>query len=308
MSLRSSSRTIRTIGPSVSIPLPILGFANLETIERAFDQGLVDGRDASEARGLHRLFELDPAARRVPAGEVIFTEGDGGEEMFVVIDGEFALTSHGRPIATLAKGDIFGELALLGFGPRHGNVTAKTDGTLAPVDRARFGYLVRYAPSFAVSVMRSLGEILGDLPGSSQAPIAELLSAPPAAASTHLDAFRDDLSVRSFAAGEIIYDVGDPGDGMFVVIAGVVEIRAGTGGEVTSARLGQVFGEMALCDCLPRTTTARAVTDVKIVPIDVLRFTELVQNNPAFAIEVMRTMAERILIQIEGDAYESPLT
>jgi CRP-like cAMP-binding protein len=65
---------------------------------------------------------------------------------------------------------------------------------------------------------------------------------------------------------------------------------------------------MALCDCLPRTTTARAVTDVKIVPIDVLRFTELVQNNPAFAIEVMRTMAERILIQIEGDAYESPLT
>jgi CRP/FNR family cyclic AMP-dependent transcriptional regulator len=295
---------IRTIGPSIAIPLPILGFADLATIDRAFDQGLVDGRGACEATGLNRLFDLDPAARPVVAGEVLFNEGDPGDEMFVVIEGEFELSHHGRAIATLTKGDMFGETAILGSGPRRATVVSKGAGTLAPVDRARFAYLVRYAPTFALTVLRSLRELLADINVPNGPSFVEALDAAAGEGSgaSHLDAFRDDPSIRSFATGDAIFEIGDPGTAMFVVVAGEVAVASGAGGNVMTARLGDVFGEMALCDLAPRTTRAVAVAETRIVPIDVLRFTELVQNNPTFAIEVMRTMAERILRQV--DAYE----
>jgi CRP/FNR family cyclic AMP-dependent transcriptional regulator len=291
---------IRTIGPSVPIPLPILGFANLETIDRAFDQGLVDGNGACDASGLSRLFALDPSARKVSAGDVVYREGDVGDEMFVVIEGECELRSHGRTIETLTKGDVLGELALLGSAVRHATAIATSDGLLAPVDRARFGYLVRFAPSFALTVLRSLAGFLSDTSFLSVSSVdAPVDSSSPHPGVTHLDTFKDDASIRSFNAGEVIFEIGDPGASMFVVVAGEVEIgRDGT--MIAVARIGDVFGEMALCEHQARNSRARALTDARIVPIDVLRFTEVVQNNPNFAIEVMRTMAQRILIRVDA--------
>jgi CRP-like cAMP-binding protein len=51
---------------------------------------------------------------------------------------------------------------------------------------------------------------------------------------------------------------------------------------------------MALLDKEPRSTTAIANTDCRLVPVDQKRFTFLVQQTPYFAIEVMQIMAERL--------------
>jgi len=49
----------------------------------------------------------------VPSGEVLCREGSRGQEFFVIISGEAAVTRGGKHLATLAGGDFFGEIALL---------------------------------------------------------------------------------------------------------------------------------------------------------------------------------------------------
>ena len=49
----------------------------------------------------------------VPAGSVIIREGDEGNKMFVVMDGEVEITIKGKRIATAARGEIVGEMALI---------------------------------------------------------------------------------------------------------------------------------------------------------------------------------------------------
>jgi len=105
--------------------------------------------------------------------------------------------------------------------------------------------------------------------------------------------FSNDPHVRTLAVGDVLFERGDEGQTMFVVIEGVIELAIGeTVVEVLGA--GGIFGEMALIEHKPRTATATAVTPAKIVEVDQKRFLYLVQNTPFFALDVMRVMAARI--------------
>jgi CRP/FNR family cyclic AMP-dependent transcriptional regulator len=57
---------------------------------------------------------------------------------------------------------------------------------------------------------------------------------------------------------------------------------------------GGILGEMALIERKPRSATAIARTDCKLVPISEKRFIFLIQQAPLFALQVMRVMAERL--------------
>jgi CRP-like cAMP-binding protein len=170
------------------------------------------------------------------------------------------------------------------------------DSTLVPIDFARFGYLIRYAPSFALVVMRTMAERLRAMDGRAAGSFVQSLAEidDPAHMSAHLDHLRNDPSVLSIAAGTTIFERGDPGGSMFVVLDGEVAIVTGDGDPIATAKAGEVFGEMSLCDHQPRSATVVATTGVRILPIDALRFTYLVQNNPNFAISVMRSMADSL--------------
>jgi CRP-like cAMP-binding protein/predicted acylesterase/phospholipase RssA len=287
---------IRTIGPSIMLPLPVLGFADPETIERAFNQGLIDGRGACDASGLGRMFVVDPSARRVPAGTTIFKEGDAADAMYVVREGEVELRIGDRTVAITGPNEIFGETALVGMSTRLASAVATMDSTIVPIDFARFGYLIRYAPSFALVVMRTMAARLRTQDGRASTTFVQSLAAidDPAHMSAHLEHLRGDPSLRTFAAGATIFERGDPGGSMFVVVDGEVAIDPGEGDPPVTAKTGEVFGELALCDHQPRTGTAVAITDARVVPIDTLRFTYLVQNDPNFAISVMRSMADSL--------------
>jgi len=286
---------IRTIGPSIMLPLPVLGFQDLATIERAFDQGVVDGRGACEASGLKGLFVIDPTARRVAAGEQLFDEGDAGEVMYVLREGAIELRAHGRPIATVEPGGVFGELALLGMSNRLASAVAKEDSTIVPIDFARFRYLVQYAPTFALVVMRALAGNLRTLDPGGGLGFVEALAetGDPAHTSAHLDHLRGDPAARWYAAGETIFNEGDAGGSMFVVVDGEVELRSGAAAPVI-AKPGEFFGELSLCESEPRGASAVVPAGARVLPIDTLRFTYLVQAEPSIAIAVMRSMAERL--------------
>ena len=98
-------------------------------------------------RGLDAL-ELDRIAarlvtRRVPTGQVVFSEGDEGDRYYVIREGRVEVRIAGDVIRELARGDGFGELALLLEQPRSATVTALTDLVLAGLGREDFLRLVR---------------------------------------------------------------------------------------------------------------------------------------------------------------------
>ncbi|TMC07050.1 MAG: cyclic nucleotide-binding domain-containing protein [Chloroflexi bacterium] len=98
-------------------------------------------------RGLDAL-ELDRIAarlvtRRVAAGQVVFSEGDAGDRYYLIREGLAEVRIAGEVVRQLARGDGFGDLALLFGHPRTATVTALTDLVLAGLGREDFQRLVR---------------------------------------------------------------------------------------------------------------------------------------------------------------------
>jgi CRP-like cAMP-binding protein len=92
----------------------------------------------------------------VAAGDVIFTEGDAGSQMYGIIEGEIELHTSNRVIATLGADDVFGEMAVVDSSPRMATAVATKDSALAVIDRQRFLFLVHETPMFALQVMSTM--------------------------------------------------------------------------------------------------------------------------------------------------------
>ena len=94
--------------------------------------------------------------RSFKAGEVIFKEGDRGEEFFVIRSGKVGVRLGNRTLEELGEGEIFGEMALIDAGPRSATVIAETDVVVVPVGEKQFLFMTSEAPYFALSLMRVL--------------------------------------------------------------------------------------------------------------------------------------------------------
>jgi CRP/FNR family cyclic AMP-dependent transcriptional regulator len=103
------------------------------------------------------------------------------------------------------------------------------------------------------------------------------------------------VPTRDFKAGDVIFREGDPARELFIVQSGEVEIRLGNRLLETLAQYS-IFGEMALIDNAPRSATAIAATDVRLVSVSEKQFLFLISNTPYFALNVMRVMAQRLRV------------
>jgi len=99
--------------------------------------------------------------------------------------------------------------------------------------------------------------------------------------------------VEEFAAGATVFSEGDPGDRLYILRRGSVELSA-RGKVLETVGEGGIFGEMAVIDREPRSASAVALSDSELVAIDKRRFWFLVQETPYFAEIVMRVMADRL--------------
>jgi Cyclic nucleotide-binding domain len=105
------------------------------------------------------------------------------------------------------------------------------------------------------------------------------------------------VSRARFDAGETIFRQGDPGDCMYAVIEGEVEVvreEPGTEPKVI-ARLGpgQYFGEMALVSAGPRMATVRALTAVEVAVMGRVEFTTLYAYLPDFHESIEEVVRQR---------------
>jgi CRP-like cAMP-binding protein len=102
---------------------------------------------------------------------------------------------------------------------------------------------------------------------------------------------------RDFAAGTVLFEEGQPGDHMYVVTSGQVEIRRKVG---ETERLlavltpGDFFGEMAILNARPRSATAVTRVDSRLLVIEGRMFEAMLRARPEIALRIIKTLAMRL--------------
>ena len=105
--------------------------------------------------------------------------------------------------------------------------------------------------------------------------------------------FKHETDTTDLAAGEILFSEGDPGDCMFVLLEGAMDVVVG-GETVESSSRGALLGEMALIDNSPRGATVVATEPSRLARVDERRFNFIIQQNPFFAKHVMKVLVDRL--------------
>jgi len=110
--------------------------------------------------------------------------------------------------------------------------------------------------------------------------------------------FEHSQHMQEFQAGTTIFTEGTPGDVVYVIMDGEIEVL------VQDKLLdvlgpGDILGEMALIDSQSRSATALARTACRMAVVDERRFLYMVQQTPLFSLHVMRVLAQRLRRTLE---------
>src|SRR5277367_3451617 len=113
-----------------------------------------------------------------------------------------------------------------------------------------------------------------------------------------LQALRLITQERQFAAGSEIFREGAPGDGVYFVKEGLVEISGMVGGNTrrifSQLGPGEIFGEMAVIEQLPRSAIATAITDTNVYFIPRDGMLSLIKSLPALAFGLLQQISHRL--------------
>ena len=135
------------------------------------DAPLFSGLDEQSAD----ILEKSMTTLTLQRGDILFNEGDAGNQLYVVLDGKIKLgrsSADGREnlVAVLGPGQMFGELTFFDPGPRSATATAVTDSKLSALGHDVLGPLVEENTGVALAFLHQLAErlrrtneVVGDL-------------------------------------------------------------------------------------------------------------------------------------------------
>ncbi len=107
------------------------------------------------------------------------------------------------------------------------------------------------------------------------------------------DLFTYEPNTIEIATGETLFKQGESGDCFYVLLEGAMDVII-SGETVEHSKRGAILGEMALIDDSPRGATVIATEPSRLANIDEKRFNFIIQNNPFFAKQVMKVLADRL--------------
>jgi len=106
------------------------------------------------------------------------------------------------------------------------------------------------------------------------------------------------LDEARIANGETLFKIGDPGDSLYIVRSGLVEmfVKDHTGEKIllTTASPGDLFGELSLLDNGPRAATAVALEDTDLLVLDRGDLLLFLRRKPDAALDLMTVMGQRL--------------
>jgi len=115
----------------------------------------------------------------------------------------------------------------------------------------------------------------------------------------------DDLRVvaqamekQQYFAGDCIFEIGDQGDHLYIIVTGKVgislESKSSDKSYVAILSAGDCFGEMNLLDDLPRSATADVIEDTTLLSLEKTRLRGLIQSYPDMSIGMLRSLSLRL--------------
>ena len=104
---------------------------------------------------------------------------------------------------------------------------------------------------------------------------------------------------RTLREGEVLFRRGDAGSSMYIIEDGSIEITVPALNLRRQLRVavlhdGEFLGELALVDGLPRTATARALEECKLIEMQRVEFMEFLMQRPAVAISMVSVIGQRL--------------
>jgi membrane protein len=131
--------------------------ANVRRRESLLLKGLfIPGQDRAVSRTL-----LDRFIRTCGEGDILFREGDAGDEMFYVVSGMVSLSRKGSHLASLKEGGYFGEMSMLLNAPRTATATAAAPGTrLVVISHGNFDMILRENPGIVQRILKEMASRL----------------------------------------------------------------------------------------------------------------------------------------------------
>lgn len=188
------------------------------------------------------------------------------DQRYIPIDGSVDLPMN-KPIATMAAGDLFGEMTCLNFNPRSATVKALSDCTTLEMLRNVLQVLQKN-PKFKQKLERNyrdraLGQHLRSVPI-----LAGLED-------KFIDQLRERVELVSYEPGKVICKQDEPADAFYLIRVGCVKVsQEHPGGELVLAYLsrGEFFGEMGLLQGGKRNATVSALDHVELVRIRMADF------------------------------------
>lgn len=104
---------------------------------------------------------------------------------------------------------------------------------------------------------------------------------------------------RTFKSGTTIFSQGDTGVGLYVIKSGKIRLTQASSQDraeidLGTAGTGEVMGEMALLDDLPRSATATAESDVEVLVLPVWEFRGVLRQHPDIALKMLGALSRRL--------------
>lgn len=102
---------------------------------------------------------------------------------------------------------------------------------------------------------------------------------------------------KIYPGGEIIIRQGEPGDCMYVIQSGEVEILRDKDDkqiQIAIRKTGDFFGEMALFSREVRSATVKALGDARVLTVDKKNLMKSIQKDPSLAFRIIETLSKRV--------------
>lgn len=249
-----------------------------------------------------RFWELDEqeavafAARlkeeRKHAGEVIIRQGDQGDRFYIIKSGSVEISvSQGRGartvLASLTKGDYFGEIALMKKVPRTATATALTECSLLVLEKGDFDQMMAQRVNIAEKIDRLMENrgFLASLPLFSEFAPAQIAMA------------ASRLVPERYRSGQSVITQGQMGDSFHIVKQGTLEVTVERGGarqRVAELGPGEYFGEIALLLDVPRTASVTALRDSLVLKLRKEDFKGMLGEHLYFARSLEQASSRRL--------------
>jgi CRP-like cAMP-binding protein len=252
---------------------------------------------SSRERGLVAQY-LSP--QRYFSDEAIYRSGDPPAGLYFIEQGAVRLIGDDDDDFTeLSAGEAFGEMAVVSGKPHSNSAQAASSEVilwqLSPTD---FSTLTNTFPSIKTNLIRNLRARLSSADQIYALAILKRISIFAALTREILNDVARLLLLRHVPAGEIIFTQGDPGDAMYVVDSGTVDIIYDSPGKASELKYrfsdGDYFGESALLTGKTRTYTAHAVSDTNLWSLYRTDFDGLLIKHPQISVALSQTLTERL--------------